>query len=343
MGRNKNKTKPKVKKPSALSRWWSGIDEAKRDAFASYFLKIVIVITAVGGAVMGMIFLENHVLTATAAAPGACEPGNYQVQLVDVPSWAPATLVKEIEQSLRDGGMSFNDRNLTGEICDRASRNPWISKVNRVEKHNAADGQYVVTVRAEFRRPVAKVLHSDGMTESYVDTEGVRLPLDNAPQYYVKVTDDGNNVRYIYFADETQAPRNYRLYRQHYITIYGVKAPCPAVGEKWPGEDLADGIRLVELLSTRIYANQFSIVDVRNYYGEGGKYEPRLIVYAQVGDGKTTLVKWGQFPSDDAPPVVSPQRKMANLDEFVQKNNGMIAGTYDWLDLRYEYLIPSRN
>ncbi len=342
--RNKTKAKPKVKKPSAISRWWSGIDEDRRDTFASCFLKIVIVIAVAGAAVIGMIMLENRVLTATAAAPGACEPGNYLVQLADVPSWVPATLVEEIEQSLHNEGMRFSDHDLAGEICSRACGNPWISGVDRVEKRTTGDGkQGVVVVRAEFRRPVAKVLHSDGMTESYVDSSGVRLPCDNAPKYYVRLTDENNETRYTYFAEETDAPRNYRLYRHHYITIYGVREPSPAVGEKWRGDDLADGIRLVELLSTRKYAIQFSIVDVRNYYGVAGKYEPRLVICAQEGNGKTTLVKWGQFPSDDAPPVVSPQRKMANLDDFVQRNNGMIAGTYDWLDLRYECLIPSRN
>jgi len=343
MAGKSHKKRSKQTKPSAVSKWWSDVDEERRKSFASYFMKIAFGVAMLVAAVVGMGMLENRVLTASAAAPGASEPGNYRVKLADVPSWMPATLAAGIEQSLHVAKACFNDRLLAAKICEQAESNPWVRSVGRVEKRVVGGGKEgIVFVRVEFREPIAKVLHPDRMGESYVDAEGVRLPSEGAPKYCIRVKDGADDRgRYIYFTNQAEAPKGYYVYRWHYILIDGVASDRPKPGEKWPVDDIADGVRLVKLLSTRVYANQFPVVNVANHGGRVYSREPHIVIYAQQGQGTITLIKWGRFPGNDGPPVVSPQRKMGYLDEFARKNDGRIAGTHDWLDLRHDYLMPS--
>jgi hypothetical protein len=127
----------------------------------------------------------------------------------------------------------------------------------------------------------------------------------------------------------------------HYVLIEGVQSPAPPVGQKWPGADLAAGLKLAVLVAGRPWANQVSAIDVRNHANRISREEPQLRLFAQVHKGKTTDIRFGRFPHPGADFVVSPARKLSYLDEYVARHGGRLAGLHEYLDLRYDDLHVS--
>jgi hypothetical protein len=172
----------------------------------------------------------------------------------------------------------------------------------------------------------------------FVDRQGVRVPEGQTPRYML-LDEAGKPVaHYVKYAD---LPPNGRAAPIHYIGIQGVVDPAPAVGQPWPGQDLQAGLKLIELVSARSYCNQITIVDVRNCDGRISRYEPHLSMYAQMGQGRATKIKFGRLPLPDGDHVVSPERKLQHLDRYVTTHNGMLAGLSEWIDLQRDQLYYS--
>ena len=109
-------------------------------------------------------------------------------------------------------------------------------------------------------------------------------------------------------------------------------------------DDLLAGLRLVQLVGTRPYYAQISLVDVRNHACRITKNEPELRMYAQVGQGKATDIRFGRFPAPGGGDyIISPQRKMSYLDDYVADHQGWLAGRHSYLDLRFDELHVSLN
>jgi TusA-related sulfurtransferase len=134
------------------------------------------------------------------------------------------------------------------------------------------------------------------------------------------------------------------VYRLHYLDVQGVVCPPPEIGRRWEAPDLDEGLRLVELVMDRDFANQITAVDVRNYNGRISSVEPHLRMYAQIGRGPATDIRWGRFPTPDGTDyVVSPQRKMQYLEGYAADHGGRLAGFNRYLDLRFGELHVSIN
>ena len=127
----------------------------------------------------------------------------------------------------------------------------------------------------------------------------------------------------------------------HYFRIDGASESTMRIGDTWPGEDVAAGLRLISLLARRPYANQVSVVDVRNYEGRISSEEPHLRLYAQSEQSKATDIRFGRFPRPGGDFVISPERKMSYLDEYVKRHDGRLAGLNAYLDLRFDQLHVS--
>ncbi len=291
--------------------------------------------------VAALALLEHRVLTGTAQEA----PSQVRVRLVSSPSWMPTALARRIAGSLLSPEANYYDKKLTAEIQRRAERNPWVRSVVRVEKYlSPQDRCGVVDVAVEFRMPVAKIATPIGY--AYIDAEAVRLPAEQVPQWAgtAQPQADGPAVT-TYYLRPDDAPPAAALCRVHYILIDGVASPPPPVGQRWEGQDLADGLRLVEILSTRSYAHQITAVDVRNYEGRitSSSAEPHLRIYAQAGRSRRTDIRFGRFPYSGGDHVVSPRRKISYLDQYVEDHDGRLAGVNSYIDLRYDELHFSIN
>ncbi|MBN1554407.1 MAG: hypothetical protein JXA11_06655 [Phycisphaerae bacterium] len=264
-------------------------------------------------------------------------PVKYTVKLDAVPEWMPATLGRMILADVTPREVDFDDPALGRVIYEQAIRNPWIAQVEEVRRERLSATEAVIRVRAQYRQPIARVSREGRMY--YVDGRGVILPYSQTPKFAVK---DGDDVKY--FVHRDAVPSHLMPIRIHYIAVEGVEAPPPAVGQAWEGEDLAQGLRLVRLLGTRPWANQISVVDARNHARRISESEPELCIYAQQGRGKPTEIRFGRFPHPDGGDwVISPARKMRYLDDYVQDQNGRLAGIHSYIDVRFDELRVSLN
>lgn len=294
----------------------------------------VVLLLAVCGAV-GMSLLEGRVLSGQAVDA----PVRLRARLSARPDWMPQDLADQIVTTMLPTGASYYDRQLTDNVRSRAMANPWIRKVLRVSKYPSKQpGTATVSLDAEFRMPIAKAEADDGYV--YLDAEGYRLPARQVPQWAASA--DGASSKLAYYIERGDIPAGLVARRIHYIVVQGAEARPPAVGRQWPGDDMAAGLALVCLVATKPYAYQITAVDVRNFGGRIDSHEPQLRLWAQLGRSRPTDIRFGRFPRPDGDYVVSPQRKMSYLDQYVE-DHGRLAGVNRYLDLRYDELRISVN
>ncbi len=290
--------------------------------------------------------LEHHVLEG----PTGGKPQAVRVVFSHRPAWMPAELERRIAEALVPPAERLEGASLARDIHAAALRNPWIAQLDHVLRRRGADPAVpVVEVSCRFRKPVARVWL--GTESAYVDREGVCLPSEDVPKRMVltgawapESDRRASPARgALYFISESDVPPAYRPVGVHYVNILGVRADPPAVGGRWDGDDLAAGLRLIELLATRPYANQISAVDVRNHGGRISRSEPFLRMYAQLGRENPTDIRFGRFPAGKGDYVVPPERKLAYLDAYYEDHDGRLAGLNRYLDLRYDQLHISLN
>lgn len=326
MGRKEKKTRTG---PGRLVQWWNGLATERRKEVGRGLLVAVLTAAAVAGTICGLAVLEHRV------EAGLCGqvPTTYEVRLMDVPDWMPEALAGQIGYSLGVDS-SFQDDKLTFQVMQAAVSNPWISDVTCVTKRRIDAQRGLVEVHAQYRRPVAAVQARDNL-RYYVDADGVRLPEAQAPRYML-LDDNGRPARcFLAYGD---VPQSGRIAEIHYITIQGVESWPPEPGQAWNGKDIRDGIRLVQLVNTRSYCNQITVVDVRNHDGRISNSEPHLAMYAQVDQSRLTTIKFGRLPMPDGDYVVLPERKLRHMDQYVATHNGRLAGISEWIELRRDDL-----
>ena len=341
------KAKPKRQnKPSRLRRWWGDLPQRRRKEISGRLMRVCVVVAVAGVLVAGAKVLESAVLSSTGLDSSKVA---YNIELRPIPEWMPKTLSQEIARSLDPQGMRFGDPRLTAAIYALAEGNPWISKACRVRKRRdgGPDGARV-EVRVEFRQPYAKVQRSDLRGYVYVDPHAVALPdppdAPQVPKWRVKVAGaQGKGPRWVYFAAESEIPASLHgaAKRIQYVIVQGVRSIPPAPGQTWRVADLAAGLKLIGLIAARRYRNEITAVDVRNHGGRLSPTEPHLRMFAQLGSGRTTYIRFGRLPAGDGDFVVSPARKMSYLDDWAGRHNGRIAGTCRWIDLRYDEIHHS--
>ncbi len=300
-------------------------------------------VAAVGtGAYVGLKCLESQVTRRGTAAVR-----RVQVAFTVKPEWMPISLARQIAAALLPPDAEFADENLAADVYARAAAEAWVARVNKVTKRLTDQPQVaVVEIDCQFRKPVARVISGEsGEPYAYVDADGVRLPGADVPQWMVQAapSDLAPSGR-LYLRDGDPLPGGADAMGVHYIGIIGVEAPPPPVGQRWAGGDIQDGLRLVSLVMSRSYANQITTVDVRNYDGRISRIEPHLRMYAQIGDGPRTDIRFGRFPAPGGGDYeVSPEAKMSHLDDYFVNHGSRLAGLNSYIDLQYDHLIYSIN
>jgi len=302
---------------------------------------VVIGVLAAAGAVSGMRTLQQRVVGQRYAGAG----GDAAVRVTRLPAWMPASLARYVTEMITPQRANLSDPDLARKVYDLAVNNPLVRRANRVEvRPNAKGPGGVVEADLEFRQPFARV--RCGADDLYVDKEGFCLPAALVPMYVLSLQDKQTRaVRQVCYQALGEVPEAWRSAARpiHYVTIDGVQKSPPPPGWKWPAEDLDAGLKLIELISTRPYYAQITVVDVRNHAGRISRNEPELRMYAQVGTGRPTDIRFGRFPKQGSDWVVSPQQKMWNLDDYATNHNGLLAGINSYLDLRYGNLHVSLN
>lgn len=328
--RQKKEKKPKERKPSLLRRWWGRQDEAHKRSVLTACIWAVVAAAAVFGVVYGLKHLERYVMGQRTLQAGQ----QVRVVLRDAPPWMPERVKDRIRQGLTPTALRYNSPTLTDELWRQAENEPWVREVYRVVKYKASDGVTgIVEIQASYRRPAACV--NCGNQLVFLDSDGVVLPSWEVPQCvaFVPSTGGGPATRACYIS-RREVPPSAEVRDIHYVVIQGVSAQPPALGKNWPGADLADALRLVDLLWDRPYSNQISSIDVSNYAHRRDRRETEIKLLAVMGSGPPTEIYWGRFEQPGGDYVTRTETKLAYLDQFVA-HNGQLTGP-KYIDLRYD-------
>ena len=320
-----------------LLRRLRGEESPRRRAVLAWVGWIVLIVGLGAGAGVGLRRLERQVMTnRTIHVPAAI-----RVQIMATPGWMPVPVAQELSRELTPAGLDFHDEKAASAVFGLGQSSPWVRRMIRVRKRLSDDPRVgLIEVEAEYRQPIAKVLH-DG-AEHFVDAQAVRLPAEQVPRWAVRVRPAGEAVRLVCFVEADELPPAVQAESIHYIAIDGVAAVPPPVGQPWQGQDVAAALRLIRLVCTRPYANQVTVVDVRNHGGRISRSEPQLRMYAQVGRGRRTDIRFGRFPVPEGGDYeVAPERKMSYLDTYAQEKGGLLAGMNEYIDLRFDELRVS--
>jgi hypothetical protein len=301
-----------------------------------FFLVLLLLCGLVVGGAVGMNHLDKGV------QKGKFGPVVKHVGVLPVatpPPWMPKELSRDICISIMPKNANYNDPDLTAKVQALAAANPWIRKVARIGRKldERRVGLGLITIDVLYRQPVAAVRTEQGL--AYVDFEGYRLPENQVPRFMKRESQGaGKPDKLSCYLHEAPG-----LERIHYMEIQGVTSPPPQVGRKWDAEDLAEGLKLADLMCRQPYAKQIAIVDVRNFSGRISRNECHLQLIAKDRQGKTTTIYFGQFPGLDAPAEIPSDRKLKYLEYYAKTHSGNLAGSNRLLDLRYDNLLVSND
>jgi hypothetical protein len=305
---------------------------------------LVVVLAAGGSAAYGLKSLEKHVV---AKDQEVAAPTSVRVRLSPIPEWMPWSLATHIAGGIIDPSAEFNHPSLVQNAYDRLSASPWVRAVDHVQKSHTDDPLVgILEVRAQFREPLAVALLKDGKGYAFVDEESVRLadeagvPGPARWEAVVPAPSDAASAqaRIARYWDKCEVPQGVTARPIHYILIEGVQAEPPSFGQTWPGQDVADGVRLVKMLRDRPYAAQIVSVDVRNYGGRilGNSGKPHIVIHARGRGGEPVDVWFGRFPLPHGDYILTAERRLTNLDHYVTRCGGFF-GAHHRVDLQLQY------
>jgi len=294
-----------------VKRWWTGLPAERRGRIVVGAVRGVFLVVLIAAAGVGMYFVREFVMSRPQYADSVA-----RIELRPRPAWMSDMLAAEIAGQLARAagrGRCTFDPTLARRVHAAAEQCVWIRRVHEVRVERAAtdedDGAFSagrVVVVAEYRRPEAVGVFD--RHERYVAADRVVLPFDLA---------------------------RHLAGREHMVRIRGLRVRPPATGERWAGEDLAAGIRVIRLLRGKPYYRQIAAVDVRNFDRRYERSEPAIRLLA-VNDDYVTDIRFGDLPADGVPPVGAPtlRRKLGYLDSWYRRNAYSLAGP-TYLDLRY--------
>lgn len=259
INRKKKAKKSRTRKPAK-----KGWDPARVYRMVQWSLALLIVAGLAAGWIWGQERLRRSV---TAAAPG----GATRVELVDLPTWMPATVADELRQAV--------SRCITPDPFDRTSlrtaaqmlaTSPWIKQVHRVSRRPGG----VVEVTASYRQGAALVRTQSGC--HLIDRDAVRLPFS-------------------YSAAEGPATG--------LPIILGAREPMPEAGRAWSGEDLQAGLRLAACIAGQSWSGQVAGIDVTNHAGRISDRRAHLKIVTALDDDTDPFnnpgIDWGRTPGDE--------------------------------------------
>ena len=283
---------------------------------------------------VGLCAMELWVLTHQAPAPRSL-----RLSLVGAPPWMPRSLRRSIVSDLAPPRQGTYDDLLARKISQRARKNPWIRAVHKVRRRPGPNpDEAVVELHARYRKAVARIRL--GRQFAYVADDGVRVPAEQTPLWVGRLRGAGAAPRQVCFQRAKEVPPGVHVRQIHYFRIDGIRGAAPEIGQPWPGEDMAEAMKLIALIVRKPYANQITIVDVRNHRWRISQEEPCLRMYAQIPNVPPTDIRFGRFAEAGGDFNVPADRKIAYLDQYTA-THGVLAGQCKYIDLQYDELHVS--
>ena len=219
--------------------------------------KISLMVCILGGTAIGLIYLDRYRKETIAPMEGPVE-----LELLDVPAWVTSELKQKAREAARGDLEQLRiDENAAALVQQNIDRRfVWLDDVKVRTTHDA------VLIEGRWRRPVGLI--KAGRGGFYVDCEHVVLDFIEMPNLSI-------------------------------VEIAGLPpvSKIPPPGEVLEGDDLAEAIKLLELLekrdrieiSQKPLLSELDRLDVSNYNGRKNSRLPHIIMYAR--DNKKII--WG--------------------------------------------------
>lgn len=213
----------------------------------------------------------------------------------DAPKWLDEQTLKQITATIAlPESATVLDAGLATRVGERLKDSPWIRTLRQVAV--LADGR--VQISADFRQPLTMV-ERRGMAY-LVDDTGVRLPMQ-WPLAEVS---------------------------REWLVIYGVAATMPREpGEKWAGQDLQAGLKLVRFLYRAAdggkapFFGELRGIDVENFNGYSN---PGLRI---LTENRQVYIRWGLPPGEEYDLEATASEKLAKLRGLYRKyGDTLLAG-----------------
>lgn len=232
--------------------------------------------------------------------------------LANRPPWMSDFLADQIIRTAQPIGLrSAFDRQVLAEAADSLKSNPWIRQINQVRRTFDQSPGDSVELDCVYRSPAALV--KCGQSFWLVDDQAVELPEQYSQDQLPKI---------IFGAD---GKVNIRI-------IDGVSHPAVEYGQTWPGQDLADGLQVSQLLAGQPYAEQIRQIDVSNFAGRRDRRAAQIVLITQFG----TQIRWGRAPAaKNGFAEVPPASKLAALQHVFDQTGRVDAGQA-WIDIRFD-------
>jgi hypothetical protein len=193
--------------------------------------------------------------------------------------------------------------------------NAWIKKINEVRRVVSKDHKSeTIEIYAEYRQPAAWVQKGDKFY--LIDSEFVRLP-----------------------GEYSAADRNAT---EGLMAITNVDLPdaaktVPEPSDSWNSDDLAAGMKLVDLLHSQRFVSQIASIDMANFRGRKDPLKPWILLNTiwPAADGNPRVIDWGRSLGDEKFYEVSSAAKVQALNEIYLRF-ARIDANHDYVDIRTE-------
>jgi hypothetical protein len=219
--------------------------------------KISIMVCILGGTAIGLLYLEKHNRQNKPVSET-----EVKLQLADVPKWVNGELqANALQAATKDVQDLKIDENAAGLVHQNIKKHfVWLDDVKVQTTHNA------LRIEGRWRKPVGLI--KLGRHSFYVDAEQVLLDFIQMPDLPI--------------VEITGLPTTRKM---------------PPFGEVWAGDDLAEAIKLLELLerrdrietSQKPLLSEISRLDVSNFEGRENSKNPHIVLYTKDG----TRIIWG--------------------------------------------------
>jgi hypothetical protein len=199
--------------------------------------------------------------------------------------------------------------------------NAWIKKITQVRrvvsKDQAGHKSETIEIYAEFRSPAAWVQSGDKFY--LIDDAFVRLP----GEYSLA---DKNATAGLMAITNVDLPEG--------------KKEVPLPSASWTTEDLAAGMKMVDLLQKQRFVGQIASIDMANFKGRKDALKPWILLNTTfaAADGSPRVVRWGRSIGDEKFYEVSAAAKVQALNEIFLRF-ARIDANHDYVDIRTEQVL----
>ena len=203
-----------------------------------------------------------------------------EIHITQPPRWIPGDFTREIVSNCElPSRISLMDPNITRELHDACSLNPWVERVHSVRKTFPPR----VTIELDYRRPLALVCIDSG--EFPVDESGVVLP----------------------------QPRQLLTDSESYPRIEGIRTAPGMVGHPWGDPLVIQASALAAILEPFWKELQLAAIVVPSTSHRPDSFDDGVFELRAV-DGSRIL--WGHSPDSDHPGSLPTQTRLQRLRDY---------------------------